>query len=56
MTTAPRHPPARYRRIRTAILSVVVAVLVTGAGLLYAVHAERRAAEIIQPYDPLPRW
>ena len=56
MNTEPKIPATRPARLRTLAFAAVVVALVTGAGLIYAVHAEWRPAPVIQPYDPLPRW
>lgn len=38
------------------LMAVLVAVLVVGAGLVYAVHAEWQPVQVVKPYDPLPNW
>jgi hypothetical protein len=43
--------PRRRYWVLAALLLVVVAL---GAGV--AVHADREAPPVVQPYDPLPRW
>jgi hypothetical protein len=47
------HDPPRRRVLLAAALLLTVAAL--GAGV-FTVRADRDERQIVQPYDPLPRW
>lgn len=55
---SPRAPLLpRIAKVRLPLLLAgLVAALVLGAGVFYAVQAEWRPVPVVKPYDPLPSW
>jgi hypothetical protein len=47
----PRPPRARW-----LLVGGVAAMIMAGAGLVYAVHAEWHPVPVVKPYDPFPSW